>query len=163
MALLIFLKFFPLIACRFDRGMLSWVAVPGCSARGTVSYTHLDVYKRQRVDGAQLEGAHIADALLNRLVLFAAAPAGAAASGTLSYTYRPTTDTLTLLVNLPAGQRYTLATGAAGGQRSVTLTPNSSCVLAANAAGALTFLLRFDGAVAAPAQRLYLPRVSSGR
>ena len=45
----------------------------------------------------------------------------------------------------------------------MTLTPDSSGVLAANAAGALNFLLRFDGAVAAPAQRLYLPHVSSGR
>lgn len=110
-----------------------------------------------RVDAPGLQGVHIADPLQNRLVLFASAPDGATQSGALGYTYRPTTDTLTLLANLPPGQRYTLQTTAEGGVRSVTLAPASSGPYIASPAGVLRFVLFFDGEVETPAQQLYLP------
>jgi hypothetical protein len=102
------------------------------------------------ISGTGVIGAHIADPLLNRAVIFSAADDGAAPTGNLSYSLAPTTDTLHILFDLAPGSRYQLQTtaDAPGNSRTVTLLPDAGGAHVASSQGVLSFLLHLDGAPA---------------
>ncbi len=112
------------------------------------------------VTGAGLAGAHIADPALNRLALFSSAVDGSVPGGVLQYTYRPTTITLTAIVDLLPGARYAMSTTVAADTQTVTLTPAAAGTYQVSAAGVLSFSLGNDGVLPAPERRVYLPLTS---
>lgn len=102
------------------------------------------------ITGTGLDGVHIADPALNRVVLFSSAHDGRAPAGSLTYSYRPTASTLNLLVDLTPGARYTLTTTTNGGVQTVTWTPDSRGAYRVSDQGVLSVVLDMNGAPTAP-------------
>jgi hypothetical protein len=88
-----------------------------------------------------MQGAHIADTQLNRLVLFSTTQTASAPTGAMTYRYTPTARTFHLLVDLKPGTVYALKTSVSGGARSVTLTPDGRGTLTVDSQGVLQFVL----------------------
>ena len=103
------------------------------------------------VQGPGLDGAYIADPDLGRVVLFSAAADGAAPTGTLTYAYPATTETLNVLADLTPGQRYDLTVDQDNGETAVTLSPAASGGYQVSDEGVLSFTV----------QQLYLPVIIS--
>lgn len=110
------------------------------------------------VSAPGLMGAHIAAPTLNRLTLFSSALDGAAPTGTLIYSYMPTTQTLNVLFDLTPHARYTLSTTVTGPTQNITLTPDVAGAYQASAQGVLSFIVSPTGAVST-SERKYLPLI----
>lgn len=89
-----------------------------------------------------IEGVHIADGALNRVVLFSSATDGSAPVGTLTYSYRPTARTLNVLFDLTPETRYRLDTTLDNGTQTVTLTPDANGSLRVSTQGVLYFMVQ---------------------
>ncbi len=110
------------------------------------------------ISASGMEGVHLADSALNRLVLFSSAADGGAPGGALSYSYSPTAATLNLLVDLPPNAEYLLTSQRAGAVQTVTLTPAAGGAWRASAQGVLRFTQSPEGGV--PPPEVFLPLVS---
>ncbi|MBK7200223.1 DNRLRE domain-containing protein [Candidatus Amarolinea dominans] len=99
------------------------------------------------VSGSGLSGAHVADAALNRLLLFSSANDGAPPAGPLAYSFTPTARTLNVLVDLTPGAAFNLGTTFAAGVVTVQLTPAVNGAYRADDQGVLQFTINANGAV----------------
>lgn len=95
-----------------------------------------------RIAAGGLEGVHIADPALNRVVLFSAAADGGAPGDALTYSYQPSAaQTLHLLLDLTPGARYRLTTAMERGVQTVTWTPDSGGAYQVSDHGVLSAML----------------------
>lgn len=111
------------------------------------------------ISADKLSGAFIADASLNRAVLFSATSSGSAPAGVLTYHYMPTAQTHNLIFDLTPGARYSMSAARVGALLTVTLTPNAAGSFQASSQGVLSFLLDPTG-VPQIGHPVYVPRVS---
>ncbi|MCP4693901.1 MAG: DNRLRE domain-containing protein [Desulfobacterales bacterium] len=95
-----------------------------------------------------MEGVHIADSTLDRVVLFSSANDGGSPTGAITYTVPIGDRSLHLLVDLAPGTRYRISNTRAAGSKTVSLTPDSGGGFQVGEQGALSFFL---GAGADPA------------
>jgi hypothetical protein len=91
------------------------------------------------VEGERLTGAHIADAALNRVVLFSSALDGAAPEGVLEYRFRPTAPSHHVIADLSPGARYSRTVRRAPEALSVRLTPDPEGAEVVGPEGVLDF------------------------
>lgn len=103
------------------------------------------------VTGTGLSGVLIADPLVNRLTLFAAAANGTVPLGTLVYSYVPTTRTVNAVFDLVALARYNVTVSFANHVQTVTLAPNAAGAFQVSRQGVLRFILAPAGTPVAPA------------
>jgi hypothetical protein len=96
------------------------------------------------VDGKGVTGAFIADAALNRVVLFSAAADGAAPRSAVSYRFRPTAGSLHVIAGLTPGVRYTRTLWPARDGVSVRLVPEPGGSSIVTPEGTLSFTLGPD-------------------
>jgi len=87
-----------------------------------------------------MAGAHISGASLDRLVLFSTANDGSPPSGTITYSYPKSGQTLNLLFDLQPGSCYDLTTSLTAGQLRVNLSPDVNGSSVANELGILVFM-----------------------
>ena len=93
------------------------------------------------LEATGMEGAHIADDQLGRIVLFSASFDGAPPTGPIAYSYTPTAPTLHVLFDLPPAERYDLSAVPSGDRLDVMLTPSASGAYVASGMGVLSFVL----------------------
>ncbi len=86
-----------------------------------------------------MEGAHITDSDLNRVVLFSTALDGATVMGGISYSINPTADTHHLLFDLPKNQRYDIKISSKAGAQTLNIVPNTIGSSQVNDQGVLGF------------------------
>ena len=89
-----------------------------------------------------MEGAHIVDSDLNRVVLFSTAHDGAAVMGEISYSVNPTADTHHLLFDLPKNQRYAIKISSKGGTQTLNVVPDAMGSSQVSDQGVLDFKLK---------------------
>jgi hypothetical protein len=93
------------------------------------------------ISGTGVQGAHIADAALNRVVLFSPSKTGRVQTGMISYRFRPTGRTFNLLTDLPANARYKRSIRFQEGVLTVKLIRSSHGSHKTSAQGVLSFVV----------------------
>lgn len=93
------------------------------------------------IEGATIQGAHILDPSLNRVVLFSSDLNGAAPQGILNYSVKPTTQTMHVIFDLIPGDRYSLSTTQNGASWDISLSPNAGGEYQVGEGGELRFML----------------------
>lgn len=110
------------------------------------------------INGSGLAGAHVADPTLNRVVLFSSALDGSTPSGTLTYSYQPTTTTLNLIFDLLPNAQYDLTTTLTNNVQTVTLTPTVGGAYRVSTEGVLNVTVRREGGLPS-VKNVFLPVV----
>lgn len=97
------------------------------------------------VSGSGMTGALLADAPLNRLLLFSAANDGAPPAGVISFSFTPTARTLIVVTDLLPNTRYQASASSQAGVVAATLTPNANGAWRADDQGVLQLTIETNG------------------